>query len=590
MNNSFDRVLRHGHAAFYLYTIFSLFLLTGCENGAHSPNKTARVVKGNVKLGGVFHMNITEETRSIFPHNIVDASATNIMNQVYEGLMRLDPVTNKTEPALAESYTVSEDGKTYTFFLRKGVYFHNDQAFTDGIGREVKAADVVFCFTKLCEPSPHNQLYSFVIDLIKGAREHYDSGATGPVEGVKAIDDYTVEFTLDYPAPTFLSILTHPCGWIFPREILEYEGEIDSWCIGTGPFVARTVKMNEVVILERNKNYWRKDEFGNQLPYIDAMRCSFISNENRQLNLFLKGNLDLLLEVPYSNVETLKEQASQNSESVNYKILTVPGLRVEYYGFQNRSDLFSDERVRKAINYAIDRNMLVDSVLLGYGEPAIHGFIPTAMPGYPIDSVKGYTFQPELAIRLFAEAGFPDGKGFPVLALQVNDGSTTVIKVAEAVQKMLTDCLNITVEISVLPRNRHYEEVENGDVNFWRDGWIGDYADPENFLRLFDGNLVPDDSVKASYLNTVRFKDELFDSYFEKSHGELDPEKRMSDYWHADQELMNKAAVAPLYYEKWIWLVNKNIRNLDMSGIGILDLSKVYFDKKSIGSGLSDAS
>lgn len=590
MNNSLERVFQRGYAAFCLCTIFLLLLLTGCDNGAPTPNRTARVVKGNVKLGGVFHMNITEETRSIFPHNIVDASATNIMNQVYEGLMRLNPVTNKPEPGLAESYTVSEDGKTYTFFLRKGVYFHDDQAFKDGKGREVKAKDVVFCFTKLCEPSPHNQLYSFVIDLIKGAREHYDSDAKGPVEGVKEIDDYTVQFELDYPASTFLSILTHPSGWIFPRELLEYQDEIDSWCIGTGPFVARTIKMNEVVILERNQNYWRKDEFGNQLPYIDAMRCSFISNEKRQLDLFLKGNLDLLLEVPYSNVETLKEEARKNPESVNYKILTVPGLRVEYYGFQNRSELFKDERVRKAINYAIDRNTLVDSVLLGYGEPAIHGFIPPAMPGYPIDSVKGYTYQPALARSLFAEAGFPDGKGFPVLALQVNDGSTTVIKVAEVVQKMLTDCLNITVEISVLPRNRHYEEVENGDVNFWRDGWIGDYADPENFLRLFDGNLVPDDTMKASYLNTVRFKDELFDSYFEKSHGELDPDKRMSDYWHADQELMNKAAVAPLYYEKWIWLVNKNIRNLDMSGIGILDLSKVYFDKKTIASGLSDAS
>lgn len=590
MKNPFEQVFRHSYAAFCLCTVLSLFLLTSCENGAPSSNKTARVVMGNVKLGGVFHMNIPEETRSIFPHNIVDASSTNIMNQVYEGLMRLDPVTNKTEPALAESYTVSEDAKTYTFYLRKGVYFHDDQAFKNGKGREVRADDIVFCFTKLCEPSPHNQLYSFLIDVIKGARQHYDSGSTDPIEGLKAIDDYTVQFTLDYPASTFLSILTHPCGWIFPRELFEYKNDIDSWCIGTGPFVARTVKMNEVVILERNQNYWRRDEYGNQLPYIDAVRCSFISNEKRQMDLFLKGNLDLLLEVPYSNVERLRAEAIEKPESVIYKILTAPGLRVEYYAFQNRGDLFKDERVRKALNYSIDRNLLVDSLLHGYGEPAIHGFIPPAMPGYPIDSVKGYTYQPELARTLFAEAGFPDGEGFPVLALQINDGSTTVINVAAAVQKMLTECLNITVEISVLPRNRHYEEVENGGVNFWRDGWIGDYANPENFLRLFDGDLVPDDSVKASYLNTVRFKDDLFDSYYEKSLAELDPDKRMSDYWHADQELMDRAAVAPLYYEKWIWLVNKKIRNLDMSGIGILDLSKVYFDKRTTDSGLSNAS
>lgn len=128
MKNSFGQVFRNSHFVVLLFTVLSVCILPGCESGAPSSQKTARVVKGNVKLGGVFHMNITEETRSIFPHNIVDASSTNIMNQVYEGLMRLDPVSNKTEPSLAESYTISDDGKTYTFFLRKGVYFHNDRS------------------------------------------------------------------------------------------------------------------------------------------------------------------------------------------------------------------------------------------------------------------------------------------------------------------------------------------------------------------------------------------------------------------------------------------------------------------------------
>lgn len=541
-------------------------------------------------MGGLFRMNITEQTRSIFPHNIVDASATNLMTQVYEGLMRLDPLTKKIEPALAESYSISPDGKTYTFKLRKGVFFHDDQAFEDGVGREVKADDIVYCFSRLCEPSPHNQLYAFVIDMIKGAREHYESGKTGSVEGVRAIDEYTVEFELEYPAPTFLSILTHPCGWIFPRELYEYKDEIDFWCIGTGPFVARTVKMNEVVILERNKNYWREDQFGNSLPYLDAVRCNFVDKESKQLSLLENGNLDLIMKVPLDEVDELRKNAEMNPGEVNYKILTGPGLRVEYYAFQNRSAIFSDERVRKAINYAINREFIVDSVLLGFAEPATHGFVPPAMPQYPTDSVKGYTYKPEKARRLFAEAGYPDGEGFPVLTLQVNDGSVTVLNVADAVQRMLTNGLNITVEISVLPRGRHYEEVESGRVSFWRDGWIGDYADPENFLRLFHGKLVPDDSVKASFLNTARFIDRKFDKYFEQSLSELNREKRFHAYLKADQEMIDRAAVAPLYYEKWIWLVNKNVENLDVSGIGVLDLSKVYFEKNTKPSNQADVS
>lgn len=527
-------------------------------------------------------MSLTSEIRSIFPHNMVDASSINLMNQVYEGLLRLDPVTKQVVPALAESYTVSEDGRTYTFKLREGIYFHDDEAFKDGEGREVKAEDVAFCFQKLCEPSERNQLYAFVIDLIKGANDHYYGDASESVEGIKVIDEYTLQIELEYPAPIFQSILSHPCCWIFPKELYDYENDIDMWCIGTGPFVARSVKMNDVLILERNKDYWRKDENGNQLPYLDAIRCNFIENEMRQLNLLLEGSLDLILEVPFRSVAGLKRGLEESADEVNYRIITIPGLRVEYYGFQHRNEIFSDLRIRKAINYAIDRQFIVDSILQGYGEPATHGFVPRAMPGYSIDSVVGYEYNPKLAQQLFEEAGYGNGNDFPVLTLQLNDGSRTVIEVAEAVQQMLTEVLDITVEIAVLPRSLHYDQVENGNVNFWRDAWIGDYADPENFLRLFYGKLVPEDSVKASFLNTVRFKDDEFDKYFENSLREQNNKERYSEYWHADQVLMDRAAVAPLYYEKWIWLVNNKVHNLDVSGIGVLDLSKVYFAKDTL--------
>ncbi|NEN22046.1 ABC transporter substrate-binding protein [Cryomorpha ignava] len=572
---------------FSIFIVVSYFgtIITGCT-GTSRPEKTVRTSSADMEIGGLFRMNITNNMRSIFPHNIVDASATNLMNQVYEGLLCLDPETKKIEPALAESYTVSPDGLIYTFKLRKGIYFHDDEVFKGGKGREVLAADVIYCFTKLCEPSPRNQLYAFVVDLIKGARSHYDSGQPGSVEGLRVIDDYTLQIELEYPAPIFSSILTHPCGWIFPKEFYEYKDDIDMWCIGTGPFKARSIKINEVVILERNKKYWRKDESGNTLPYLDAIRCNFIENEIKQLNLLLEGNLDLILEVPFRSIAGLKNRMEESNKDVNYHIITIPGLRVEYYGFQHRSDIFEDVKVRKAINYAIDREFLVDSILHGYGEPATHGFIPVAMPAYPSDSVVGFSYNPDLARSLFAEAGYEGGKDFPVLTLQINDGSSTVIEVADAVQRMLTRVLNITVEIAVLPRSLHYEQIESGQVGFWRDGWIGDYADPENFLRLFHGKLVPEDSVKASFLNTVRFKDPEFDKYFEASLRERDEKVRYSDYWHADQELMNQAVVAPLYYEKWVWLVNNRVRNLDYSGIGVLDLSKVYF-AKNITSGLA---
>jgi peptide/nickel transport system substrate-binding protein len=567
--------------------IFLIVLLVSCGETKEPETAPARIGAGNIELGGLFTMNLTDNMRSIFPHNMVDAASFNLMNQVYEGLLKYDPSTGEILPALAETYEKSADGKTFTFKLRKGIYFHDDEAFEGGIGREVKAEDIVFCFQKLCEPSPDNELFAMVIDLIEGGRESYEKGSA--LTGVRALDDYTVEIKLEYAAPTFESILAHPGCWIFPKELYSYESRLNSWCIGTGPFKARTIKIDDVIILERNKSYWQRDQFGNQLPYLDAVRCNFVKNEMDQLNYFLEGDLDLILKVPFESVSALRERINSEESPVDYSILTFPGLRVEYYGFQHRSDLFADPRLRKAINYAIDREFLTDSILLGFGDPA-KSFVPASMPSYPSDSIKGYEYNPAKARALLEEAGYPNGEGFPVLTLQLNDGSSTVLSVAEAVQKMITNNLGITLELSVLPRAKHYERVEQGEVLFWRDGWIADYADPENFLKLFHGKLVPDDSVKSSYLNSVRFKDAEFDRYFESSQRGVDDSRRMELALSADKVLLDKAVVVPLYYEKWIWLIHNKVRNLEASGLGILDLSRVYFSNSTDQTALSENS
>jgi oligopeptide transport system substrate-binding protein len=573
MNRAFPSFLNR-----FLLVAFLFFLVNGCDN-SHTGNSGANGEVNHELSGGLFKMSLSDNVLSIFPHNLVDAAAFNLMNQVYEGLFELDEKTKKFKPKLAESYTVSEDGKVYTIVLKEGIFFHDDPIFPEGKGREVRAEDVIQCFTKLCEPSENNALYPFVIDLIEGASEFRQAKIQGEEtsdspKGLRLVDDYTFEIELKYPTPNFLAILTHPCFWIFPEELYQYEDQINNWCIGTGPFKAFTIKMNDVIIFQRNKKYREIDSLGRSLPYLDAVRCNFIENERDQLDAFLDGNLDLVFSVPRDNIQQLVESAE--NENTSYNILTIPGMRVEYYGFQHRSELFGNADVRRAINYAIDRQFLVDSVLKGFGEPAIYGFVPPSAPGYDANSIGGFTFNPVRAKELLIGAGYEDSQSFPVLTIQINDGNPTALEVAEAVQKMLADNLSITVELSILPRNKHYEEIELGNVAIWRDGWIADYPDPENFLKLFHGKLVPDDSVKASYLNTVRFNDPNFDEYFELSTRESNSKIRQELLLKADSIVMDKAAVAPLYYEEWVWLVNKRVQNLSVSPMGNLDLSQVY--------------
>lgn len=557
---------------------FLLLLLNGCDDS--QTNKMGANGEVNHELsGGLFKMSLSDDILSIFPHNLVDAGAFNLMNQVYEGLFELDEKTKEFTPKLAESYALSEDGRVYTIVLKKGVFFHDDPIFPEGKGREVTAQDVIHCFTKLCEPSDNNALYPYVIDLIKGAAEFRQAKQNGKKtsdspEGLRLVDEYTLQIELEHPTPNFLAILTHPCCWVFPKELYEYEDQINNWCIGTGPFKALTIKMNDVIIFQRNENYREIDSLGRSLPYLDAVRCNFIENERDQLDAFLDGDLDLIFSVPRNNIQQLVE--SSKNENTSYSILTIPGMRVEYYGFQHRSDLFGNEDVRKAINYAIDRQFLVDSVLKGFGEPAIYGFVPPSAPGFDAQRIEGYTFNPERARELMVSAGFADAQSFPVLTVQINDGNPTALEVAEEVQNMLAENLGITVELSILPRDKHYEEIELGNVNIWRDGWIADYPDPENFLKLFHGKLVPEDSVKASYLNTVRFSDPAFDQYFELSTKETQPQLRQQLLQKADSIVIDKAAVAPLYYEEWVWLVNKRVDNLLVSPMGSLKLAQVY--------------
>lgn len=562
--------------------LFAVAVASSCgPNPKDRPD--VRRAAANGYYGGLFRMNIADDIRSIFPHNIVDAAAFNLMNQVYEGLVRIDRETKEIAPALAERYEVSADGKTYRFFLRKGVYFHSDQVFGEVDSREMRASDVAYCFKRLCEPGDYNQLYAFMIDVVKGGRKHYESGATGIKStngptGIRVVDEYTLEVELEFPIPNFLTILTHPCCWVFPKELYQYGKEVNNWAVGTGPFKVRTVKPNEVMILERNQNYWQEDAEGNQLPYLEAIRCNFEGNTRTQLSAFFDGHLDLILQIPFGELAAVVNSIEQQDyEEAPFRIMSSPGLRVEYYGFQHRSEQFGDERVRRAFNMAIDRDHIVNEVLKGYAIPAHHGFVPDRMPGYPAREVQGFSFRPDSARKLLAAAGYPNGKGFPVITIQANDGNETALEVAEVVQEMLAQHLNLTVEISVLSRDRHYDQIENGVVDFWRDGWIADYPDPENFLKLFHGKLVPGDSVKASYLNTVRFKDADFDQYFEAAIREPDKEARMELFRKADQKIIDKAAVVPLYYEKWLWLSSGKVRNLSVGNMGELELKRVYF-------------
>jgi len=574
--------------AIYSLLAAGLFLAS-CSNDNNTSGES-RKAKGGVYYGGVFRTNEVEDFRNLFPLNITEVTSHRIVNQVYEGLVKLSQADLTVVPALAEKWEKNADATQWTFSIRKGVKFHDDACFPDGKGREVTAKDFKYCFDMLCTSSPENQQFGGTFkDRVLGANEYFQSTLdkkpiAGGVAGVKVIDDYTLQITLLHPFAGFLNIMSTPGCWVYPQEAFEKYGvDMRAKCVGTGPFQVKSVKEGEAVILERNPNYWNVDEFGNQLPYLDAVKYTFIKEKKSELLEFKRGNLDMIFRLPIEMIPDILGELDHAKEGNQpFEMQVVPAMSIFYYGFQHQSDIFDKKEVRLAFNYAIDREKIVNYTLQGEGIPGSYGIVPPSFKSYDNKALKGYTFDVDKARKYMAAAGYPDGKGFPKLTLQINSGGgDRNIQTAEVIQKMLKENLNIDIEINVMPFAEQLESVETGKAMFWRSGWIADYPDPEIFLTLLYSKHIPEKLSDKSYLNSVRYKSARFDSLFTAALQEPDEAKRMDLYRQADQQQIDDGAIMPIFYEENYRLVQKNVKNFPANAMEYRDFSRVYIEPQT---------
>lgn len=542
---------------------------------------------GGVYYGGVFNYNETEYFKSLYPLNVTEVVGHRLVTQIYEGLVRFDNGdVNTLLPALAESWEVDSVGTTYSFTIRKGVFFHDDPCFPDGKGREVTAYDFEYCLRKACEADDMNQGFNFYRDLILGADAYYEASKEGNVEGdafegVKAIDDYTLQIRLVKPYASFMYRLALPFASVFPKEAVEKYGTDKmntEKCVGTGPFIISQLMADQEVILQKNPNYWGQDEYGNQLPYLDGIRIQFIKEDKNVLAEFKKGTLDMKYRLPLELIdEVLTPDGKLTEDYSQFQLQEISEFTLQYYGFLHKDEIFGNANVRKAFNYAIDREAIVDFTLKGQGYPATHGVVPLGFKDYPIDEVQGFSFDPDMARAFMAEAGYPNGEGFPEITLQINEGGGRNTSIAEAIKKMLEDNLNITIVLTKKPFKQHLTEIETGYVPFWRLGWVADYPLPETFLELFYGKNVPTNLHDRSYINSTRYENPVYDSLFEASISTMDVEKRNELYSQLDQMAINDAAILPIFYSKNVRLLQPNVRNLPQNPMEYRNLVDVYF-------------
>jgi peptide/nickel transport system substrate-binding protein len=544
-----------------LLILLPLFFLN--FSGTPQPN----VMEESSIYGGVFRMNLVEDFRSLFPPSIFDNSSKQISSQIYEGLVKCNPSTLQIVPCLAQSWEVDTSATRFIFHLRTNVFFQDDACFSNGKGRKLIASDVKYCFDNLCNDNPDNFACP---NTFKGIIDNNDA--------FQSINDSTFSIHTSKPCSKLLAIITQPACWIYPKEANEkYREYMRVHCVGTGPFSVVTIHEGDFVTLKKNPNYWKSDDEGNKLPYLDGIKFTFIKDKRSEMTAFKNKELDVIIHPDLDALGDLLNDTNFQGIKNPFILLDDTALSLTYYGFENDMPPFNNVKVRQAFCYAIDKNKIVDYALQGDAFPALHGFVPPGIPGYSNTEI-GYEFDVDKARKLFKQAGYPNGKNFPEITLQINSGGgDRNTLVAEAVSNMLKENLGVTVRIDILPFAQHLDNISLGKSEFWRSGWAADIADPSVFLTLAYGKNIPADATQNSYLNTTRFKNAAFDAAYEKAETEMDFSLRMNDYKQAETIAMQNAFICPLYFETNTQLLYKHVRNYEINGLDIRDLSEVFF-------------
>lgn len=571
-----------------IFIASSALVLASCgggENNDKRRNGNAEAKGGRV-YGGCVRLAESETYQSLYPISIVDATSSLIASQIHEGLVKFNTATLKVEPAIAEKWEVDATGTKYTFFLRKGVYFADDECFSGGKGREVKASDFKYSFDLMCTKNPDNLNFGSTFkDRVLGANNFFNG--KGSLEGVKVIDDYKLEITLEHPSPVFIQILAEPTCAVVAKEAVDRYGK--NLKVGAGAFIFdATHSGKDKIVLKRNDNFYGTDSLGNALPFLDSVLILFIPTKEQELALFKEGKIDMITSLPSQSIKEMVETQIKDFQAKPPKYLLDNSAEMitQYYTFNVSRPPFDNPDVRKAFNLAINRKKIVEEILnnQAFG-PGVNGITPPTFlrDGYDVSKIQGYDYNPEMAKKLLAKAGYPNGRAFPPVKIILNSGGAKHSNIVVEVQKQLLENLNVNVDFDVVPMSQKLEQSQMGQMDIVRDAWIADYPSPESFLSIFYGANVPADANQKSYPNTARYKNPQFDKYFVMGRDAISKDSSMVYFMKAEQLLMNDAPVIVLWYDGNYRLTQYGIRNAYNNAMRYRNFADVYISKAEPG-------
>ncbi|PKP61785.1 ABC transporter substrate-binding protein [Candidatus Atribacteria bacterium HGW-Atribacteria-1] len=479
--------------------------------------------------GGTLSIGVDQEVVGLDPHIVTAFSSFRRLDLLYNTLVKLD-YNLDIVPDLADSWEIP-DSLTYIFHLKKGVKFHN--------GRELTADDVKFSLERILDPKTASPGRSYII----------------PISNIESIDQYTIRIELSSPLASFLDGLTSKNCAIVPKEEVEKYGNLQRNVVGTGPFKLEEWVPDNYMKLVKNPSYFEKE-----FPYLDAVIFRVIPEQTSLLAGIKSGSLD---------IATINEGSIilQAKKDPNLVVIQVPGLNLRTFGFNNTREPFNDVRVREAIALAIDRDEIVNAAEFGMAQPS--GPLAASVKKWakPLEELPFSKPNLKKARELLAEAGYPDGFSFNVVASSTYEGG---LAVAQIIQSQLK-------KVGLRP------ELEVVEWGIYIDRWVK--RDFDSMVELRGGSPEPDRFLYRSLhstggVNNWLFKDEEVDKLLDEGRKLIKFEDRKPIYDKIQVLLSEKVPVIFLYVPLDTKILSPNVKNFRQMGNGSIQyLSQTWLEK-----------
>ena len=514
--------------------------------------------KGKNENDGII-VNLSVEPKTIDPSLNAQIYGVIYISHVFEGLTVRDR-NNKIVPGVAEDWEISADGKTYTFFLR------TNSTWSDG--KPVVAEDFVYSWQRQVDPKVASE-YSYQHEPVKNAMAITRGEMPVDSLGVKALDDHTLVVELEAPTAYFLEVAAFPTFAPLRKDIIEQYG--DSWTlkpetyIGNGPYIMSERNIDKNIIMVKNPNYWNADS-------IVAEKITFVFMQNGAAAVagIKDGSLHMAYEPPQQDIPTLLEEGL---------IQIKPLIATYYYPINVTNEYLKDPKVRKALSLAIDRNYIVENVTKGGQKPA-SGWVPYAVNDVDGDfringgdlydvSKEGYSNNVEMAKQLLAEAGYPNGEGFPVIEFKTDPGNH--VGIFEAVQQMWKEHLNIDSTITQIDNALLGQTLLEKNFMIGRLYWSADYSDPMSMMSLF---------TSYNTQNNGGYSNQRYDELIGEAMSTDDNNIRMKAMHEAEKILIQEDMGAiPIYFFTEPLLVNPKLKDVVYNPLGFHKFFYAYLEK-----------